>query len=305
VDVIVGGDRGLGSRTAALIAVDDLYASYGQRAKSHRAVNGVSLDIEPGECVALVGQSGSGKTTIGRCIAGLHRPDSGQVLLRDSPLPAIARERTREQRRAIQIVFQNPDRSLNPRRTVADAIARPLRMFDRPASSAEEAAALESLLERVRLPARFLRRYPPELSGGERQRVAIARALAAKPSLLLCDEITSSLDVSIQAAIVSLLESLRADGLGLLFITHNLALVNSIADRVIVLNNGEICESGGTDEVIRRPRAQYTQELLAAAPELSPSTRTTRTHTLAAAPNGDGFVPTQPELLSGGDDRGD
>jgi peptide/nickel transport system ATP-binding protein len=172
----------------------------------------------------------------------------------------------------VQIVFQNPDRSLNPSQTVAQAIARPLRLFGLARRGAERAQTLE-LLERVRLPQRALDRYPRELSGGEKQRVAIARALAAQPQLLVCDEITSALDVSIQAAIVSLLEGLRLDGLALLFITHNLALVNSIADRVLVLEGGEVREEGGIAEVIEHPTDAYTKALLAAAPELATPTQ--------------------------------
>jgi peptide/nickel transport system ATP-binding protein len=188
------------------------------------------------------------------------------VTLHGTPLAPAAAKRTREQRRAVQIIFQNPDRSLNPAESVEQAIARPLRLFG--AGRDEIRTGIPELLERVRLPARAARRYPAELSGGEKQRVAIARALAANPELLVCDEITSALDVSIQAAIVALLAELREDRLALLFITHNLALVNSIADRVLVLEAGHVRESGRSDDVIRRPRHEYTRGLLAAAPEL-------------------------------------
>jgi len=171
------------------------------------------------------------------------------------------------ERQAIQIVFQSPDRSLNPAETVAEAITRPLRLFDL-ADGSSKRSQVRELLERVRLPVAALDRYPRELSGGEKQRVAIARALAARPMLLICDEVTSALDVSIQAEIVSLLDELRRDGLALLFITHNLALVNSIADRVLVLEDGKIRESGEADQVIGRPAHAYTRELVAAAPDL-------------------------------------
>src|SRR5262249_17067688 len=156
-----------------------------------------------------------------------------------------ARQRSRDERKAIQIVFQNPDRSLNPAETVSQAIRRPLRLFGLGGSSgAAESEQVADLVARVQLPRTMLDRFPRELSGGEKQGVAIARALAAGPSIIVCDEITSALDVSIQAAIVSLLAELRQDGLALLFITHNLALVHSIADRVLVLESGEICEHG-------------------------------------------------------------
>ena len=184
------------------------------------------------------------------------------------PLPASVRDRTRAQRQAIQIVFQNPDRSLNPNETVRQAIFRPLRLFGLPAGAVDEPTHVLELLERVRLPRTVLDRFPRELSGGEKQRVAIARALAARPAVIVCDEITSALDVSIQAAIVALLDKLREEGLALIFITHNLALVNSVADRVLVLESGKICEQGTTDEVIGQPTHPYTHSLLASAPEL-------------------------------------
>jgi peptide/nickel transport system ATP-binding protein len=176
-------------------------------------------------------------------------------------------QRSRRDRQQIQIVFQNPERSLNPRQKVVDTIIRPLRSFALAERGWERRQAAE-LLERVRLPVSVLDNYPGELSGGEKQRVAVARALAARPAILICDEITSSLDVSIQAAVVALLDELRRDGLALLFITHNLALVNSVADRVLVLENGVAREYGDAADVIERPRHRYTQELLAAAPDL-------------------------------------
>jgi peptide/nickel transport system ATP-binding protein len=253
--------------SSELLAVRDLVASYGHGLRRNVVLHGVSLSIAEGECLALVGESGSGKTTLGRCVAGLHAPDSGTIALHGKALAPGAAARSRAERQAIQIVFQNPDRSLNPSQTVTDAIARPLRLFGL-ADRRGERREVETLLERVRLPDRALNRYPRELSGGEKQRVAIARALAARPSLLVCDEITSALDVSIQAAIVALLDELQLDGLALLFITHNLALVNSIADRALVLEAGEVREHGDVADVIAHPAHAYTRELLAAAPEL-------------------------------------
>ena len=251
-----------------LLAVDRLVASYGRGAGRRAVLHGATFALAAGECLAVVGESGSGKTTLGRCVVGLHRPDAGAVTLHGAPLARVASERPRAQQQAIGIVFQNPDRSLNPRETVGDAIARPLRLYTTENGAARRGHAAE-LLSRVRLPTSALDRYPRELSGGEKQRVAIARALAASPSLVICDEITSALDVSIQAAIVELLGELRRDGLALLFITHNLALVNSIADRVLVLEAGEVRECGATAQVISRPEHRYTRALLAAAPELS------------------------------------
>jgi peptide/nickel transport system ATP-binding protein len=249
-----------------LLSVSNLTASYGRRSREHTVLHDVSFSIRAGECFALVGESGSGKSTIGRCIAGLH-PHQGEVALEGTALPPSVARRTNDQRRLIQIIFQNPDRSLNPRETVQRAIWRPLHVFDGLSPKAARART-EELLERVRLRSSLRERYPSELSGGERQRVAIARALAARPRMLICDEITSSLDVSIQAAIMSLLEELRADGLALLFITHNLALVRSVATSALVLEHGYVRELGGADDVIDRAVHPYTRALLAAAPDL-------------------------------------
>jgi peptide/nickel transport system ATP-binding protein len=259
-------DGGLAVPAEELVQVEQLVAAYGRGPQKQVVLHDVSFTISPGECLALVGESGSGKTTLGRCVVGLHAPESGAVRLHGAVLPATARARTRAQCQAIQIVFQNPDRSLNPNESVRQAVARPLRLFG--TAGGPEAARVGELIERVRLPRTVLTRYPRELSGGEKQRVAIARALAAQPAVIVCDEITSALDVSIQAAIVSLLEELRDDGVALLFITHNLALVNSVADRVLVLESGEVREHGATEAVIKRPSHPYTHRLLASAPEL-------------------------------------
>jgi peptide/nickel transport system ATP-binding protein len=249
-----------------LLTIENVVAAYGRGAHKQVVLHDVSLTIGAGECLALVGESGSGKTTLGRCVVGLHAPESGVIRLNGLVLPASARERTRAQCQAIQIVFQNPDRSLNPNESVRQAVARPLRLFGHAEGS--ETAHVAELIDRVRLPRTVLNRYPRELSGGEKQRVAIARALAAQPAVIVCDEITSALDVSIQAAIVALLEELRDGGVALLFVTHNLALVNSVADHVLVLESGEIREQGATDAVIKHPSHSYTQRLLASAPEL-------------------------------------
>ena len=249
-----------------------LRAVHGGRREQVVAADDVSFELAEGECVALVGESGSGKTTIARCVAGLHAPAAGAILLDGEQLGPRAKGRSREQRRRIQIVFQNPYDSLNPRHRVGDAIARPARVL-RDLSRAEAAAEVVRLLERVRLPARLAQRFPGELSGGERQRVAIARALAANPDLLVCDEITSALDVSVQAAVLELLAELRTDlRLSLLFITHDLGVVATIADRVLVLDGGVVCEQGSVDDVIERPQNEYTRRLVASAPRL-PETR--------------------------------
>jgi peptide/nickel transport system ATP-binding protein len=191
------------------------------------------------------------------------------VLLDGEPLSSQARKRRVEQRRRIQLVFQNSAEALNPRHTVASSIARPARVLggaDRRAAKAE----VTRLLDAVRLPARLASRYPHELSGGERQRVAIARALAAKPDVLVCDEITSALDVSVQAVVLELLRELRAElSLAIIFISHDLGVVATIAEQVIVLQGGRICERGATGQVLNAPQHPYTQHLLEAAPSLS------------------------------------
>jgi peptide/nickel transport system ATP-binding protein len=233
------------------------------------AAEDVSFTIERGKCVALVGESGSGKTTIARTVVGLHDLDGGEIRLGGEVLPAAIRRRSVEQRRRIQMVFQNPADALNPRHTVRSAIARPVKLL-RGLSDKESRAEVDRLLDLVRLPRRAADRYPSELSGGERQRVGIARALVAQPDVLVCDEVTSALDVSVQAAVLELLDDLRRDlGLGLLFITHDLGVVATIADHVVVLEQGQVAEEGPHDRLLENPQHPYTQRLLAAAPSIS------------------------------------
>jgi peptide/nickel transport system ATP-binding protein len=242
---------------------------YGRRGREVVvAADGVSFELARAECVALVGESGSGKTTIARCVAGLHAPAGGRVSLDGVVLAGKARERTRDQRRRVQLVFQNPYDSLNPHQRVGAEVARPARVL-RGLGPDEAEAEVGAWLERVRLPARLARRYPGELSGGERQRVAIARALAARPDVLVCDEITSALDVSVQAAVLELLGELRAElGLALLFISHVLGVVASVADRVLVLERGIVRETAPVDELLAMPSHAYTRRLIEAAPRL-------------------------------------
>lgn len=235
------------------------------------AANDVTFTVSRGECVALVGESGSGKTTIARTIAGLHPIADGQIVLDDQSLPPEARRRSRSQRQRIQIVFQDPSDALNPRHTVRSAIARPAHVL-RGFSQQDADAEADRLLGLVRLPRELGNRYPAELSGGERQRVGIARALAAKPELMICDEITSALDVSVQAAVLSLIAELRESlGLSILLITHDLGVVATIADQVLVLQTGVIVESGDTPTLLTNPQHPYTTSLLSAAPSLSES----------------------------------
>jgi peptide/nickel transport system ATP-binding protein len=245
-----------------VIAVEHVNGHYG----TNHVLFDIDVAVRRNECVALVGESGSGKTTLARCIAGLHSNYTGDIRLGADRLPESARRRTAEARKQIQYVFQNPYASLNPRRTVGQTIARQLQLFF-PGARRDTGRRVAECLERVALSAVAANRYPDQLSGGERQRVAIARALAAEPSLLVCDEVTSALDVSVQAAIVELLRELRMEtGLSMLFITHNLALIRTIADRVVVMTEGRIVESGATLDVFTSPSAEYTGRLLANTP---------------------------------------
>jgi peptide/nickel transport system ATP-binding protein len=254
----------------ALLAVESLRAVHRARAGDVVAASEVSFSIARSEAVALVGESGSGKTTIGRCISGLHAPASGRILLDGMALAAHANQRSRRERRQIQIVFQNPYDTLNPRTKIIDEVARPARLL-RGIGRRESLADAAALLDQVQLPQRLAQRFPAELSGGERQRVAIARALAAKPSLLICDEITSALDVSVQATVLELLAGLRAElGLAMLFISHDLGVVANVASRALVLESGVVREQGVLGDVLGHPQDDYTKRLIAAAPRLSP-----------------------------------
>ena len=250
------------------LSLTDVVASYGQ----NEILHSVSLSLAHHECLALVGESGSGKTTIARAIAGLHRNWTGTIALGGTKLPPAARQRSSEARRQVQYIFQNPYGSLNPRHTIGQIVGQPLRVFGT-ASGREADQRIADMLERVSLTASYARRYPDQLSGGERQRVAIARALVCDPTVLICDEVTSALDVSVQAAIVELLGNLQRDlGLSMLFITHNLPLVRSIAQRVAVLSQGNIAELGETAQVLTDPQAPYTRQLLADTPSLETAT---------------------------------
>ena len=230
-------------------------------------VAGFELTIASGEVVALVGESGSGKSTVARAIAGLLPPASGTMRFAGGALPGRLRARTAEQHRRIQLVFQNPDASLNPRLTVGATLARAPRVYF-PEGDAVRSRFLAAL-DAVRLDAAFAARYPDELSGGQRQRVAIARALVAEPDLLLCDEILSALDVSVQANVLELLEGLRArTGVAMLFISHDLAVVREIADRLAVLYRGRVMETGPMASLFTPPCHPYTFTLLMAQPAL-------------------------------------
>ena len=247
-----------------LLAVRGLSARYG----SDPVLFDVSLEAPAEECVAVVGESGSGKTTLARCIAGLHGNWTGEIGLDGTPLAHAARRRPKETLRRVQYIFQNPYTSLNPRKTVGQLVAQPLQEFMK-LSFRERSERVGRVLDDVSLGRDYLNRYPDQLSGGERQRVAIARALVAEPDLLICDEVTSSLDVSVQAIIVELLRQIQRERkLAMIFITHNLALVRTIAQTTVVLRSGSVVESGPVRQVLEHPADPYTVQLMEDVPKL-------------------------------------
>ncbi len=249
-----------------LLEVKNVTVVYGHGKRSFTALRDITLRVGKGETVALVGESGSGKSTLARAIAGLAAPAAGTVRLGGVVLAGAVKRRTAEQRRLIQYVFQNPDASLNPRATVATSLARPF-VFFYPGRAAQAPVRVAAALSDVRLDARYAERYPDQLSGGERQRIAIARALMAEPELLLCDEILSALDVSVQANILALLLRLKRErAIAMLFISHDLAVVRMLADHIYVLFRGEVMERGTRDQVFTAPFHPYTHALLEAVP---------------------------------------
>ncbi len=238
-------------------------------------VDDITLDLRRGETLALVGESGSGKSTIIRSIAGLKPPKSGQITFDGHDLTTAVNKRDKDLRRRIQLIFQNPDASLNPRQTVAQILAMPLRLYFG-ASDQEIDERSREILRRVRLGEHFLARYPSQLSGGEKQRVAIARAFVADPDLILCDEVTSALDVSVQAAVLDLLYKLKnQQDATYVFIAHDLAVVKAVSDRVAVLYQGRLCEVGPVDDIYQEPHHPYTETLLGAVLEPEPGSEPT------------------------------
>ena len=251
--------------TSPILKVDQLVARHG----ATRILHGISFEVPERSCVALVGESGSGKTTLARSIGGLHADMEGSILYRGAALPPGSRNRKPDLRRRIQYIFQNPYASLNPRRSIGRSIAIALETFESP-GRAEVQRRVRAVVDQVALPASAIGRHPHELSGGQLQRAAIARALIVSPDLLICDEVTSALDVSVQAVIISLLGELQRErGLSMLFITHNLALVRSIAQHVVVMQAGAVIEAGAVDQVLDAPRFEATQRLLADVPRFA------------------------------------
>lgn len=258
-----------------LLRVDQLRVHFATTAGVVQAVSDVSLELFRGETLAVVGESGCGKSSLIRAIMGIEAIESGQVHFDGRPMPSAGAER-RALSREIQMIFQDPEASLNPRMTIGSAVSEPLKLHQQLTTS-ERKLALEELLLQVGLDPGLVDRYPHELSGGQRQRVNIARALAVKPRVLILDEAVSALDVSIQAQILNLLVELQKQfGLAYLFITHDLGVVRHLADRVCVMYLGEIVEHAPTEALFTNPRHPYSQALLSAVPKLDPSAPRTR-----------------------------
>ena len=261
------------NRAEALLRVEDLRVHFGVDDHVVRAVDGVDLEIHPGETLALVGESGCGKSTLARAVVGIESPRSGSI---DFEGRAVGSYPRKQLCRKLQMIFQDPDASLNPRMTLSSAIAEVFEVHQH-VPKADRVARICQLMEQVGLDPSLRNRYPHELSGGQRQRACIARALAVSPRLLICDEATSGLDVSVQAQILNLLDELKADlGLAYLFITHDLGVVRQIADRVAVMYLGQLVESGPADQVLYEPAHPYTRGLLAAVPRIDRAKDPTR-----------------------------
>jgi len=251
---------------APILEIRDLDAAYGTAKVLHK----INISVPRGSTVAVVGESGSGKSTAARVITGLLPQISGKVIFEEADLPPKLADRTKEQKRRIQMIYQMADTAMNPRQTVREIIGRPLEFYLGMTGAKKESRVLE-LLEMIELDGRFLDRLPSELSGGQKQRICIARALAAEPDFVICDEVTSALDQIVQEGILKLLMRLQKDlNLTYLFITHDISTVKAISDQVVVMNLGKVVEQGTKVEVFSPPHPPYTELLLSSVPEMDP-----------------------------------
>ncbi len=272
------------------------------RHRAVQAVSDVSLEIQEGETLGLVGESGCGKSTLGRMLTHLIRPDSGEILIRGTPVTDMSDSDFMHYRRKLQMVFQDPYASLDPRMTVRNLVAEPLETYRMHPTREETTRHVLELMNTVGLPEEFLYRYPHQFSGGQRQRIAIARAIAPDPELIVCDEPVSALDVSVQNQILNLLKKLQQTrGLAYLFISHDLSVIRYISDRIAVMYLGKICETGSAEEVFREPLHPYTRFLTASVPLPDPHRRETGAQQLSgempspmAPPEGCRFHPRCP-----------
>jgi peptide/nickel transport system ATP-binding protein len=251
---------------ASVLSLKNIDASYGIQ----KVLHAVNIEVPKGSTVAVVGESGSGKSTAARVITGLLPQLSGTVKFDGEVLPPALVNRSKEQKRRIQMIYQMADTAMNPRQTVREIIGRPLEFY-LGIRGAEQTKRVIELLEMIELDANFMERLPGELSGGQKQRICIARALAAEPEFIICDEVTSALDQIVQEGILKLLMRLQEElGLTYLFITHDISTVNAIADQVVVMNQGEVVEQGLKTEVFQPPHPDYTALLLSSVPEMDP-----------------------------------
>lgn len=251
------------------------------------AVRDVTFKVSPGETVGLVGESGSGKSTIARSVIGLVKPDAGTIDFQGNDITRYSPRQLKSVRREMQMVFQDPYASLNPRLTVRDLIAEGWRVHNHVVPRVNWTTAAKELMDRVGLNPDYSDRYAHQFSGGQRQRIGIARALALKPKLIICDEAVSALDVSVQAQVLNLLEDLQEElGLAYLFISHDLSVIEHICDRVLVLHGGEVVEEGSAHDIFARPQHDYTKALLAAVPVVRPWLDETSTASDQLTPRG-------------------